>query len=112
MIVSMARYIGVFASRCAFTQEPISTMKLIDSVVRSPSETEVIFWQPVAVFEFCTVHRSSTSSKLHGFPMGRVVLRSEVPKLGDRSTTALRKNYSVDHGVDLVGVAMTKWVVF
>lgn len=80
--------------------------------MQSPSETGVIFWQPVAVFEFCTGHRSSTSSKQHGFPKGRVVLQNEVPKLGDRSTRALRKNYSVDHGVDLAGVAMTKWVVF
>ena len=111
MIVSTTSYIGVIAARYACTQELISIMKLIDSVLRSPSETGVIFWQFVVVFEFCTVRRSSTCSKQHGFPKARVVLQSEVPTLDDRSTKALRKNYSVDHGADLAGAAKTKSVV-
>ena len=86
-------------------------MKLIDSVVKRPFETGVIFWQFVAVFEFCTIRRSSTCSKQHGFPKVRVVLQSEVPKLDDRSTRGLKKNYSVDRGADLAGAVKTMSVV-
>ena len=86
-------------------------MKWIDAAVSNPSETGVIFWQLVVVFEFCTEHRSWTCSKQHGFPRGRVVLQNEVPILDDQSTKALRKNYSVDHGADLAGDVTTKPVV-
>lgn len=86
-------------------------MKLTDAVVWRPSEIEVIFWQFAVAFEFCTAHHSLTYSIQHGFPMGRGALQSGVPILADRSTTALRKNCSVDHDADLAGDAKMNSVV-
>ncbi len=70
----------------------------------------MIFWRLVAIVEFCTIHHSSTCLTQHEFPRGKAVLQNEGLALADQSMRGLKKSYSVDRCVDLVGDATTSLV--